>query len=250
MSSGRRAVVGIAAGSAGGQPLALAAAPLLARLYRPVDFGVLAVVAALVVIVGTVAALRFEMAVPLPEREEDARALVRLGLAAAAGTAILGSVVVLLVGDRVAAWFGQPELVHWLCGAALRRGDGCRPGAQPVRGAEPSLRRDRPAQPPAVPGGRGHPGRGGGGGAPSRWPGARLRVRSGRGRRGPVRGTGERDATARTPRRRPRLLAVARRYRRFPSCWLRPACSTSSARSCRCCSSPTGTARRWPAGWD
>ncbi|SCF01289.1 lipopolysaccharide biosynthesis protein [Micromonospora marina] len=114
MSSGRRGVVGIAAGSAGGQLLALAAAPLLTRLYRPADFGVLAVVAALVVTVGTVAALRFEMAVPLPEREEDARALVRLGLAAATGTAVLGTVVVLLTRDRVASWFGQPELAHWL----------------------------------------------------------------------------------------------------------------------------------------
>ncbi|MEU7173518.1 oligosaccharide flippase family protein [Micromonospora tulbaghiae] len=114
MSSGRRGVLGIAAGSAGGQLLALAAVPLLTRLYRPADFGVLAVVAALVVTVGTVAALRFEMAVPLPEREEDARALVRLGLVAAAGTAVLGSLVVVLAGDRVARWFGQPELAHWL----------------------------------------------------------------------------------------------------------------------------------------
>ncbi|MGC5385185.1 MULTISPECIES: oligosaccharide flippase family protein [Micromonospora] len=114
MSSGRRGVLGIAAGSAGGQLLALAAVPLLARLYRPADFGVLAVVAALVLTVGTVAALRFEMAVPLPEREEDARALVRLGLVAAAGTAILASAVVLLAGDRAALWFGQPELARWL----------------------------------------------------------------------------------------------------------------------------------------
>lgn len=90
------------------------AAPLLARIYRPADFGVFTVVAALVATVGTVAALRFEMAVPLPERERDARALVTLGLAAAGATAVVGLVVVLVAGGRLARLFGQPELGPWL----------------------------------------------------------------------------------------------------------------------------------------
>ncbi|WP_431875781.1 lipopolysaccharide biosynthesis protein [Micromonospora marina] len=217
MSSGRRGVVGIAAGSAGGQLLALAAAPLLARLYRPVDFGVLAVIAALVVIVGTVAALRFEMAVPLPEREEDARALVRLGLAAAAGTAILGSVVVLLVGDRVAAWFAQPELVHWLwvvppsaaaMGVVLVLNQfAVRHRRYGVIGRR-NLLQSLAVVVTQV----------GAGVAGLRPGGLALGFGFGQVAAAAVllRGAGGRDATARTPRRRPRLLAVARRYRRFP----------------------------------
>ncbi|MCZ7438585.1 oligosaccharide flippase family protein [Micromonospora sp. WMMC241] len=117
-------MLSIAAGSAGGQLLALAAAPLLARIYRPADFGHFTVVAALAVTLGTVAALRFEMAIPLPEREGDARALVVLGLVASGGTGGVGAVLVLVAGDEVARWFGQPELASWLwvtppCAAAL-----------------------------------------------------------------------------------------------------------------------------------
>ena len=114
MSGARRGVLSIAAGSAGGQVLALAAAPLLARIYRPADFGLFAVVSALAVTIGTVAALRWEMAIPIPERESDARALVTLGLAAACGTGAVGALLVLLLRDEVARWFDQPDLAPWL----------------------------------------------------------------------------------------------------------------------------------------
>ncbi|MEU8312252.1 MULTISPECIES: oligosaccharide flippase family protein [unclassified Micromonospora] len=114
MSGARRGVLSIAAGSAGGQVLALAAAPLLARIYRPADFGLFAVVSALAVTIGTVAALRWEMAIPIPERESDARALVTLGLAAACGTGAVGALLVLLLRDEVARWFDQPDLASWL----------------------------------------------------------------------------------------------------------------------------------------
>jgi O-antigen/teichoic acid export membrane protein len=102
------------AGSAGGQVLALAAVPLLSRLYSPDDFGVFTVISALVASIGTVAAFRFELAVPLPERERDAHALVTLGLAAAFITAVLGTAAVAVMGDAVAAIFDQPKLRPWL----------------------------------------------------------------------------------------------------------------------------------------
>ncbi|MEH0825572.1 MULTISPECIES: lipopolysaccharide biosynthesis protein [unclassified Micromonospora] len=114
LTANRRGVLSIALGSAGAQVLALAAAPLLSRLYSPEDFGVFTVIAALVTTIGTVAALRFELAVPLPERERDAYGLVVLGMAAAFGTAVLGAVVVLSSGDVVATLFGQPALQSWL----------------------------------------------------------------------------------------------------------------------------------------
>ncbi|WBC15115.1 oligosaccharide flippase family protein [Micromonospora sp. WMMA1998] len=209
--------MGIAAGSAGGQLLALAAAPLLARLYRPADFGVLAVIAALVLIVGTVAALRFEMAVPLPEREEDARALVRLGIAAAAGTAILGSVVVLLAGDRLAAWFGQPELDHWLwvvppsaaaMGVVLVLNQfAVRHRRYGVIGRRNLLQSLSVVVTQIAAGGAGlRPGGLALGFGFGQVAAAVVLLRDVRGRGG----------TARTRPPQPRLLAVARRYRRFP----------------------------------
>jgi O-antigen/teichoic acid export membrane protein len=110
----QRGVLSIVAGTAGGQMLGLIAAPLLSRLYSPEQFGVFAVISALAVTMGTIAALRFELAIPLPESERDAYSLATLGLVAAALTAIAGTLGVLVAGDAIAAAFGQPALMPWL----------------------------------------------------------------------------------------------------------------------------------------
>jgi O-antigen/teichoic acid export membrane protein len=110
----RRGFLSIVTGSAAGQLLALAVAPLLFRLYRPEEFGTFMVISTLAVTIGTVAALRFEMAVPLAERERDAHALVILGLGAAGATAIVGTLVVAVAGDSIAGAFDQPRLRPWL----------------------------------------------------------------------------------------------------------------------------------------
>ncbi|MFI7606163.1 lipopolysaccharide biosynthesis protein [Micromonospora sp. NPDC049366] len=94
--------------------LLLLAAPLLARLYTPSDFGVFAVLSTLAAIVGSVAAGRFELAVPLPERDRDAHVLVALGLVVTLATALFGTVVVATARDEIAELFGQPSLRSWL----------------------------------------------------------------------------------------------------------------------------------------
>ena len=141
----------LVSGTAMGQVVALLGAPVLSRLFTPADFGVLAVVTALAAVLATVSALRLELSVPLPREESTAYAIVHVGLCAIAVTATLGTAVLLLFGDEVAAAFGQPQLMPWLAvtpavAAALATfivlnalGD---PGA-PVPG-------DRPAQRPAV----------------------------------------------------------------------------------------------------
>jgi len=89
-------------------------APVLSRLYSPSNFGVFTVLSSLVAIVASVAALRFELAVPLPERERDAHGLVALGLMSTGLTFALTSVVVALAGTRLAQAFNQPNLMPWL----------------------------------------------------------------------------------------------------------------------------------------
>ncbi|MEU4675439.1 oligosaccharide flippase family protein [Micromonospora sp. NPDC023737] len=114
LGGSRRGVLSIVTGSAVGQLLLLLAAPLLARLYSPSDFGVFAVLSTLAAILGTVAAGRFELAVPLPERDRDAHALVALGLVMALATGLLGTVVVAAARDEIAELFSQPSLRSWL----------------------------------------------------------------------------------------------------------------------------------------
>ena len=60
-----RSVAVMTAGTALGQGLVLASAPLLTRLYTPGDFGVLAVYGSIVSLVAVVGALRYELAIAL-----------------------------------------------------------------------------------------------------------------------------------------------------------------------------------------
>lgn len=83
-----RATSLLASGSAVGQVAAFLLSPVLAALFDPAAFGVLATFVAVVSIVTVVAALRYELAVPLPADDGDAAALVMLALGLCAISAL------------------------------------------------------------------------------------------------------------------------------------------------------------------
>jgi O-antigen/teichoic acid export membrane protein len=78
-----------------------AASPILTRLYRPADFGVFAAVFAVFGVLTPLACLRYDVAIMLPEDDEEASHLTSLCLAVGAGAALL-----LLVGLLVMWRFG------------------------------------------------------------------------------------------------------------------------------------------------
>jgi O-antigen/teichoic acid export membrane protein len=114
LSASRRGLITIVGGTALGQLVGLLGAPVLSRIYSPNDFGVFAIVLAMVTTIGTVAGSRYELAIPLPERESDAYSLVFLGLTSCALTAGLGTIVVAVGGDTIAGSFAQVGLRPWL----------------------------------------------------------------------------------------------------------------------------------------
>lgn len=79
-SSFARSVAVLAGGTAAGQAIVVLASPIITRLYTPEDFGVLAVYSSLLGILSTVAALRYELAIPLSEKDEDAAALLKIAM--------------------------------------------------------------------------------------------------------------------------------------------------------------------------
>lgn len=83
-----RATSLLASGSAVGQGVAFLLSPVLAALFDPAAFGVLATFVAVVSIVVVVAALRYELAVPLPADDGEAASLVVLSLGLCALTAL------------------------------------------------------------------------------------------------------------------------------------------------------------------
>lgn len=96
---------------------------LTARLYTPYEFGQFAVLLAWANILAVFATLRYEMAIPLAETDDEARAVTRLCLVGASA-ASLGLLVGLglwarsggAIGAMPGAWWGIP-LVLW--GTAL-----------------------------------------------------------------------------------------------------------------------------------
>jgi O-antigen/teichoic acid export membrane protein len=84
-----RATGVLVSGTAGAQLVTAAAMPLVARLYGPAEFGSLAVFNGVVTTVSVAACLRYDIALALPEREEDAFALLTLAFMSAVSVALL-----------------------------------------------------------------------------------------------------------------------------------------------------------------
>ncbi|WP_027132450.1 lipopolysaccharide biosynthesis protein [Geminicoccus roseus] len=92
------------------QALVIAVTPLLTRLYTPEDFGVLAVFTAIVSITGAVTNLRYETAIPLDERDEDAMATFLAALLTGFVTTLFVAASVFILGDYLIETANVPGL--------------------------------------------------------------------------------------------------------------------------------------------
>jgi O-antigen/teichoic acid export membrane protein len=90
-----RSVALLASGTAIGQVIALIASPLLTRLYTPEDFGYLAIYSSILSTLVVVGSLRYQLAIPLPEKDEDGIALL---IVSCAGLLITTSIVSVILG--------------------------------------------------------------------------------------------------------------------------------------------------------
>ena len=112
-----RPIAYLASGSAVAQVIGVVATPIVTRLYQPSDYGAVALYGSIVAIVATVAAFRYESAIPLPpetgEGERDAIALVRISMLAAAFVSAL--VLVAAVAAAVSGRFQAiSDLGNWV----------------------------------------------------------------------------------------------------------------------------------------
>ena len=109
-----RSVSILAGGTAAGQGIVVLASPLLTRLYSPEDFGILAVYASLLGIVGVVASLRYQLAIPLPEKDEEAAHVVVLSLLAVLVMSLLTSLMVLFFAQPISELTNTPALARYM----------------------------------------------------------------------------------------------------------------------------------------
>jgi len=103
-------VLKLVSGTTFAQLISLLAAPILTRLYAPEAFGIVALFASITGILGVCACMRYELAIMLPERDEEAANLLGVSL----GFTLLVSLLLVPL-----VWWGRALLVKWLNAPAL-----------------------------------------------------------------------------------------------------------------------------------
>ncbi len=109
-----RNVVTLMTGTTFAQALMILVAPILTRLYSPEDFGIYALYTSILGIIAVVSCWRYELAIVLPEKDEDAANLLVLSICICFGMAVLTLILVALFRNPLATLFGAPELAPWL----------------------------------------------------------------------------------------------------------------------------------------
>lgn len=107
-------VLKLTAGTVVAQALAIVASPVLTRVFGPEAFCLAAVFTSVVGIVSVVACLRYELAIMLPEDDEESAATLRLSLISAVIISGIAILVFLLAGRALAGWLNNPALAHYL----------------------------------------------------------------------------------------------------------------------------------------
>lgn len=114
-------VLKLVSGTTFAQALTVLAAPILARLYAPEAFGILALFNSVTAILSVIVCLRYEFAIMLPESDEEAVNLLGVSVMF---TILLSLVSLPLIGwgrEPLARWLNAPQLADylWLVPAAL-----------------------------------------------------------------------------------------------------------------------------------
>ncbi|ACU85907.1 membrane protein involved in the export of O-antigen and teichoic acid [Brachybacterium faecium DSM 4810] len=109
-----RHVMVLLTGTAISQVVVMAVSTITARLFTPEAFGQFAVFGSLTAIATTIASMRLDMTIMLPEDDDEARRIARVATYSNLAVAGLFTLAALLLRDLVIAQYGDPELASWL----------------------------------------------------------------------------------------------------------------------------------------
>lgn len=101
-------------GSVLSQLLPILAAPILARIYQPSDYGALGLYMSLTGIIGMFGTLQYANAIVIAKSEDEVRALIKLCLQILLVVTTLVLLVVILLKHNIALYLKVPELEKWL----------------------------------------------------------------------------------------------------------------------------------------
>jgi O-antigen/teichoic acid export membrane protein len=96
------------------QAIPIAISPILTRIYTPEDFGVLALFVAIASIFGSIANGRYELAIMLPKKDEDAINIFALGFIITTAISLLLLIIVLIFHDNIINLLNNESIEIWL----------------------------------------------------------------------------------------------------------------------------------------
>jgi O-antigen/teichoic acid export membrane protein len=96
------------------QAIPIVISPILTRLYTPEDFGILALFTSVTSVFGAIANGRYELAILLPDDDEDALNVAALGLSITLSMALLLMICAFLFNDQITSILNSNEIGPWL----------------------------------------------------------------------------------------------------------------------------------------
>ena len=96
------------------QAIPIAISPILTRMYSPEDFGLLALFLSVVTMIAVVSTGRYEIAIMLPEKEDDSINLLYLSLFIAIGVSLLSFAGIFFFKSHIVILLGNEDIASWL----------------------------------------------------------------------------------------------------------------------------------------
>lgn len=107
-------VLKLMTGNVFAQALVILVMPVVTRLFAPEAYGILALFTSLTGIVGVIACLRYELAIILPETNEEAVNIFGVSLSSALIVTFLSTLIVLLGSEEIIGSIRAPQLRNYL----------------------------------------------------------------------------------------------------------------------------------------
>ena len=109
-----RNILTLMTGSTIANAIPVAISPILTRIYSPEDFGLLALFLAVTTIFGTIVNGRYELAIMLPKKDEDAINIVALGFIIMSLITLILFVIVIIFNEKIVHLLNNKDIGTWL----------------------------------------------------------------------------------------------------------------------------------------
>lgn len=109
-----RNVLTLLTGTTIAQAIPIAISPILARIYTPSDFGLFALYMSIAGILSVIATGRYELAIMLPKKEEDAANIVILSVLIAISLSIIILIAVFFFNKQICTLLNNDSIGKWL----------------------------------------------------------------------------------------------------------------------------------------